>query len=175
MGAAASLQEAAETDLPELVPRSQAEKLLNTTLENHNEWRLHADAEDRVPRATLRSACAVTAARVEAAETFYQSLKEFYDFRKDAAALWERQPSRDALETLEPVNRAGDKEYDPEWCQHALDGRPCQTIKALYEAAALCKPAFEHLMFKIQREASKHDDGEPELKLAPLKGVARAQ
>ena len=30
-------------------------------------------------------------------------------------------------------------------------------------------------MFKIQREASKHDDGEPELKLAPLKGVARAQ
>ncbi|CAH0364550.1 unnamed protein product [Pelagomonas calceolata] len=175
MGAAASLQEAAETDLPELVPRSQAETLLGTTLENHNEWRLHADAEDRVPRATLRSACAVTAARVEAAETFYQSLKEFYDFRKDAAALWERQPSRDALETLEPVNKAGDREYDETAFQQSVDGHPCQTIKALYEAAALCKPAFEHLMFKIQREASKHDEGEPELKLAPLKGVARAQ
>ena len=175
MGAAASLQEAAESDLPELVPRSQAETLLGTTLENHNEWRLHADAEDRVPRATLRSACAVTAARVEAAETFYQSLKEFYDFRKDAKALWERQPSRDALETLEPVNKAGDKEYDETAFQQSVDGHPCQTIKALYEAAALCKPAFEHLMFKIQREASKHDDGEPELKLAPLKGVARAQ
>ena len=55
MGAAASLQEAAESDLPELVPRSQAETLLGTTLEHHNEWRLHADAQDRVPRATLRS------------------------------------------------------------------------------------------------------------------------
>jgi len=176
MGAAASLQEAAETDLPELVPRSQAEKLLNTTLEHHNEWRLHADAEDRVPRATLRSACAVTAARVEAAETFYQSLKEFYDFRKDAKALWERQPSRDALETLEPVNKAGDQEYDETAFQQSVDGHPCQTIKALYEAAALCKPAFEHLMRKVQREASKADSGEPpELKLAPLKGVARAQ
>lgn len=175
MGSAASCHELAESDLPERVPRAQAEALLGTTLEHNVEWRTHADAEDRVPRATLRSACAVTAARVEAAETFYQSLKEFYAFRKDAAALWEAQPAKNALLTLDPVNLFEGKEYAEIGQQVSVEHQPCQTLAELYKAAELCKPAFEHLLMKVKKVAAEADQSTPKLMLAPLKGVARAQ
>lgn len=105
----------------------------------------------------------VSSHHASVAESFFAHLKAFFEHKRQIDALWESLGC-ERIQNIDPIENVGAR-------QSSTNGAPVESVDDLYHAATQAKPAFEMLM---RRTCKTADIAASNLKLAPLKGIARA-